>query len=75
MTYVINFCPLYINIILFYFQNKFINFLFKNVHFFSPLDYFLQLWPDMSREDGRKFLGRYGISGNVQTQIMSQLSG
>ena len=40
----------------------------------TPLDYFLQLWPDMSREDGRKFLGRYGISGNVQTQIMSQLS-
>jgi ATP-binding cassette subfamily F protein 2 len=24
----------------------------------SPLDYFLALWPDMTREDGRKFLGR-----------------
>lgn len=40
----------------------------------SPLDYFLQLWPDMTREEGRKFLGRFGISGTVQTQVMGQLS-
>ncbi|KAJ1415980.1 P-loop containing nucleoside triphosphate hydrolase protein [Ochromonadaceae sp. CCMP2298] len=40
----------------------------------SPLDYFLALWVDMTREDGRKFLGRYGISGSVQTQVMEQLS-
>eukprot|EP00981_Chlorochromonas_danica_P003322 scaffold644_cov168-Ochromonas_danica.AAC.14 len=40
----------------------------------SPLDYFLSLWTDMTREDGRKFLGRFGISGTVQTQVMSQLS-
>lgn len=40
----------------------------------TPLDYFLHLWPDMTREEGRKFLGRYGISGPVQTQVMSQLS-
>ena len=40
----------------------------------TPLDFFMHLWPDMSREDSRKFLGRYGISGSVQTQIMGQLS-
>lgn len=40
----------------------------------TPLEYFMSLWPDMSREDGRKFLGRFGISGSVQTQIMGQLS-
>lgn len=40
----------------------------------SPLDYFLSLWTDMTREDGRKFLGRFGISGQVQTQVMGQLS-
>ena len=40
----------------------------------SPLDYFLTLWPDMTRDEGRKFLGRYGISGSVQTQVMGQLS-
>ena len=40
----------------------------------APLDYFMQLWPDLTREDGRKFLGRFGISGAVQTQIMGHLS-
>mmetsp|Transcript_21797 Transcript_21797/g.21960 ORF Transcript_21797/g.21960 Transcript_21797/m.21960 type:complete len:927 (+) Transcript_21797:62-2842(+) len=40
----------------------------------TPLDYFMSLWPDMTREDCRKFLGRYGISGAVQTQIMGHLS-
>lgn len=40
----------------------------------SPLEYFLALWADLSREEGRKFLGRFGISGSVQTQEMSQLS-
>jgi ATP-binding cassette subfamily F protein 2 len=40
----------------------------------NPLEYFMGLWPDMTREDARKFLGRYGISGSVQTQVMSQLS-
>jgi ATP-binding cassette subfamily F protein 2 len=40
----------------------------------TPLEYFMHLWPDLSREDGRKFLGRFGISGSVQTQIMGQLS-
>jgi len=31
-------------------------------------------YKDLSREDARKFLGRYGVSGDVQTQVMSQLS-
>lgn len=34
----------------------------------SPLDYFLSLWADLTREEARKFLGRFGISGSVQTQ-------
>lgn len=40
----------------------------------SPLDYFMFLWPDVTREDARKFLGRFGCSGQVQTQPMGQLS-
>jgi hypothetical protein len=40
----------------------------------SPLDYFMALWPDLTREDCRKFLGRFGISGSVQTQLIGQLS-
>jgi energy-coupling factor transporter ATP-binding protein EcfA2 len=40
----------------------------------TPLDYFLAIWPELTREDGRKFLGRFGISGHVQTQIMDHLS-
>jgi len=40
----------------------------------NPLDYFLKIFPDMTREDGRKFLGRFGVSGSVQTQIMGHLS-
>lgn len=40
----------------------------------SPLDYFMALWTDLTRDECRKFLGRFGISGTVQTQVMSQLS-
>ena len=39
-----------------------------------PLDYFMSIWPDLTREEGRKFLGRFGISGPVQTQVMGHLS-
>jgi len=39
-----------------------------------PLDYFLKTFITMTREDARKWLGRYGVSGAVQTQIMGQLS-
>ena len=40
----------------------------------APLDYFMELWPDMTRDDCRRWLGRYGLSGAVQTQVMEQLS-
>lgn len=40
----------------------------------SPLEYFRTLFPDKSVEEVRSYLGRYGVSGEVQTQIMGQLS-
>jgi len=40
----------------------------------TPLEYFLSIWTEMTREEGRRFLGRFGVSGSVQTQKMSQLS-
>ena len=40
----------------------------------TPLDYLMSLWPDLTREEARKFLGRFGCSGSVQTQPMQQLS-
>lgn len=40
----------------------------------TPLEYFMHVWQEMTREETRKFLGRYGVSGSVQTQKMSQLS-
>ena len=35
----------------------------------TPLDYFLAVWPDLTREDGRKFLGRFGISGYIDISL------
>jgi ATP-binding cassette subfamily F protein 2 len=40
----------------------------------TPLDYMLQEYPNKTREDMRKFLGRFGASGGIQTQIMGHLS-
>lgn len=40
----------------------------------APLDYFLQTFPELTREEARKFLGRFGVTGHVQTQVISQLS-
>ncbi|KDO18502.1 hypothetical protein SPRG_16178 [Saprolegnia parasitica CBS 223.65] len=40
----------------------------------SPLEYFRSLFPSKSVDDVRSYLGRYGITGEVQTQIMGQLS-
>ncbi|CAK4071140.1 unnamed protein product [Aphanomyces euteiches] len=40
----------------------------------SPLEYFRTLFPDKSVEEVRSYLGRYGISGEVQSQVMEQLS-
>ena len=40
----------------------------------SPLEYFRALFDDRSVEQVRSYLGRFGISGDVQTQVMGQLS-
>ena len=40
----------------------------------TPLQWFMDRYPDCTREDARKWLGRYGTSGIVQQQTMSQLS-
>lgn len=40
----------------------------------TPLDYFMDLWPDLTRQQARSFLGRFGVSGAVQTQKMANLS-
>ncbi|KAH8043820.1 ATPase [Aureococcus anophagefferens] len=40
----------------------------------TPLDWFMGLYTELTREDARKWLGRYGTSGVVQMQVMSQLS-
>ena len=54
------------------FSQHFIDVLDLNL---SPIDYFLTTWPDqITREEARKFLGRFGCSGSVQTQKMEQLS-
>ena len=34
----------------------------------------MRTYTDLTREDARKWLGRYGTSGTVQQQVMSQLS-
>jgi ATP-binding cassette subfamily F protein 2 len=35
----------------------------------TPLDYMCDRYPDASREEMRRYLGRYGVSGTVQTQV------
>jgi len=40
----------------------------------TPLDFMRTLYPDSPLEEMRKWLGRYGITGDVQTQVMGQLS-
>lgn len=40
----------------------------------TPLDYFVTLFAKKSVEAVRTYLGRFGISGEVQTQVMGQLS-
>uniref|UniRef100_A0A7S3K1Y0 ATP-dependent transporter ycf16 n=1 Tax=Aureoumbra lagunensis TaxID=44058 RepID=A0A7S3K1Y0_9STRA len=40
----------------------------------TPLDWFMQKYTNVPKEDARKWLGRYGTSGSVQTQTISQLS-
>ena len=40
----------------------------------TPLDYFGKLYPNDTPEDLRKYLGRFGVSGKMQMQIMEELS-
>ena len=40
----------------------------------TPLDFMCDMYKDGNREEFRKFLGRYGVSGEVQTQVMGNLS-
>lgn len=40
----------------------------------TPLEYFMSLWPDLTTQQARSFLGRFGITGTVQTQKMENLS-
>ena len=40
----------------------------------TPLAFFEQQYPNDTREDMRKYLGRFGISGRMQLQKMDELS-
>jgi ATP-binding cassette, subfamily F, member 2 len=40
----------------------------------TPLDFFDKMYPTDAREDQRKYLGRFGISGKMQVQRMNELS-
>mmetsp|Transcript_13695 Transcript_13695/g.31143 ORF Transcript_13695/g.31143 Transcript_13695/m.31143 type:complete len:794 (-) Transcript_13695:15-2396(-) len=40
----------------------------------SPLEFFEQQYPNDPREDQRKYLGRFGLSGRMQVQKMKELS-
>lgn len=40
----------------------------------NPIDYFMDIWKDLTLPEARKFLGRFGITGQVQTTKMDHLS-
>jgi len=40
----------------------------------TPLEFFEKLYATDAREDLRKYLGRFGISGKMQVQKMAELS-
>jgi ATP-binding cassette, subfamily F, member 2 len=40
----------------------------------TPLEFFEKLYPGDPREEQRKYLGRFGISGKMQVQKMKELS-
>lgn len=40
----------------------------------TPLEFFEELYPTDAREDVRKYLGRFGVSGRMQVQKMGELS-
>ena len=40
----------------------------------TPLEWIMMEYPDLTREDARKWLGRYGTTGGPQMQRLAQLS-
>ena len=40
----------------------------------TPLEFFEATYPGDPREEQRKYLGRFGVSGKMQVQKMSELS-
>jgi ATP-binding cassette subfamily F protein 2 len=40
----------------------------------TPLEFFEQQYPSDPREEHRKYLGRFGVSGSMQVQKMEELS-
>lgn len=40
----------------------------------TPLEFFEKLYPNDPREEQRKYLGRFGVSGRMQVQKMAELS-
>jgi ATP-binding cassette subfamily F protein 2 len=40
----------------------------------TPLEFFEKMYPGDAREEQRKYLGRYGVSGKMQVQKMGELS-
>jgi ATPase subunit of ABC transporter with duplicated ATPase domains len=40
----------------------------------TPLEFFEQKYPGDPREEQRKYLGRFGVSGSMQVQKMKELS-
>ena len=40
----------------------------------TPLEFFDTIYPGTPREEQRKYLGRFGISGKMQVQKMGELS-
>jgi ATP-binding cassette, subfamily F, member 2 len=40
----------------------------------TPLEFFDDIYPGTPREDQRKYLGRFGVSGKMQKRKMSELS-
>lgn len=40
----------------------------------TPLEFFEKMYPGDPREEQRKYLGRFGVSGKMQVQKMRELS-
>ena len=40
----------------------------------TPLEFFEKMYPGIPRDELRKYLGRFGVSGKMQVQKMEELS-